>query len=425
MEDLSRRGARAVAVAAEAGSVLPAGLEAARGRLFGNEGVFFVPVRHHSPACAFALRALLREVRPAAVLVEGPDDLNALLPLLQHAQTTAPVAWLCQSTRQVPADDPDSEEKTRTESRASFFPFCDYSPEWIAVREGAALGARLGLIDLPWGDKAWQRDEGEEGDQGEGDARDAARSLMEERHFAHSRYLNAMAAQLGCVDHQELWDRLFELRTSTALGDWRAFFADVFSWCAMARLDYEPEVLEAELSLPRERHMAAHIRRWRNEVEGPIVVVTGGFHTLELVEQWQNAKPSKAPAGKDAPDNAWLIRYSFERLDALNGYASGMPSPGYYQQVWERLEAGDADPFTAVAPTASPALRARPARRTMPMRCPPHWCRPPPHRPCGLRHCAAMPVPAGRTCSTRSAPASSKAPSTKARAALPPTCAAF
>ena len=348
MEDLSRRGARAVAIAAEDGRVLPAALEAARGRLFGEEGVFFVPVRHHSPACAFALRGLLREIRPAAVLIEGPDDVGALLPLLQHAQTRAPVAWLCQSTRQVPADDPEAEEKTRTESRTSFFPFCDYSPEWIAVREGAALGAQLGLIDLPWSDKAWHRDQGD----AEGDARDAARSLMEERYFAHSRYLNALTSQLGCVDHQELWDRLFELRTTAALGDWRAFFCDVFSWCAMARLDYEPEVLEAEQSLPRERHMAAHIRRWRNEVQGPIVVVTGGFHTLELVNQWQKAKPSKAPAASTAKDantvDAWLIRYSFERLDALNGYASGMPSPGYYQQVWERLEAGEADPFTAV-----------------------------------------------------------------------------
>ncbi|MET3495245.1 DUF5682 family protein [Variovorax boronicumulans] len=331
------------------GRALPAALEAARSRLFGEDEVFFVPVRHHSPACAFALRGLLREVKPAAVLIEGPDDLAALLPLLQHEKTRAPVAWLCQTTRQVPADDPDAEDnKTRSESRTSFFPFCDYSPEWIAVREGAALGAQLGLIDLPWRDKAWQRVDDTESDS-EGDARDAARSLMEERHFAHSRYLNAMASQLGCVDHQELWDRLFELRTTAALGDWRAFFSDVFSWCAMARLDYEPEVLEAELSLPRERHMAAHIRRWRNEVKGPIVVVTGGFHTPELVAQWRQAKPAKAPAAaKAGVADAWLIRYSFERLDALNGYASGMPSPGYYQQVWERLEAGEADPFTAV-----------------------------------------------------------------------------
>lgn len=324
-------------------AALPAELQATRARLFGEDGVFFVPVRHHSPACAFALRALLREVKPAAVLIEGPDDLAALLPLLQHEQTKAPVAWLCQSTRELRNDDPEADETSRSESRTSFFPFCDYSPEWIAVRDGAALGAQVALIDLPWSDKAWQRDEEP------GDARDAARSLMEERHFAHSRYLNAMVRQLGCVDHQELWDRLFELRPTPALGDWRAFFGDVFSWCAMARCDYEPAVLEAELSLPRERHMAAHIRRWRNEVKGPVVVVTGGFHTPELIAQWQQAKPSKAAsaAKKDKAD-AWLIRYSFERLDALNGYASGMPSPGYYQQVWERLEAGEADPFTAV-----------------------------------------------------------------------------
>lgn len=338
-----------MAVAA-ADPALPPGVEAARARLFGQDGLFFVPVRHHSPACAFALRALLREVRPAAVLIEGPDDLGALLPLLQDERTRAPVAWLCQSTRQVPQDDPDAEEKTRTESRSSFFPFCDYSPEWIAVREGAALGAQVALIDLPWHHKAWHRhdDEAEDGEEG-GDARDAARSLMEERHFAHSRYLHAMAARLGCADHQELWDRLFELRAPAALGDWRAFFRDVFSWCAMARLDYEPEVLEAELSLPRERHMAAHVRRWREAVQGPIVVVTGGFHTPELAARWQEAKPSAGGAVRDAPGEAWLIRYSFERLDALNGYASGMPSPGYYQQVWERLEAGDDDPFTAVA----------------------------------------------------------------------------
>ncbi|VEB69883.1 Uncharacterised protein [Providencia rustigianii] len=36
-------------------------------------------------------------------------------------------------------------------------------------------------------------------------------------------------------------------------------------------------------------------------------------------------------------DSAWLIRYSYDRLDALNGYASGMPSPAFYQQVWEGL----------------------------------------------------------------------------------------
>lgn len=325
-----------------------------------RNAVCFVPIRHHSPACALALRALLNEVRPAAVLIEGPDDLNHLLPLLQDPKTQAPVAWMCQS-RMLRGKDQDSEESAEDdaqplapaeETRTSFFPFCDYSPEWLAAREGAALGAQIALIDLPWSDKAWARTD-EQDDDADGDAR-LARSLMHERHFEHSRYLTRMAGRLGCADHHELWERMFELRSPDHLqSDWRGFFSDVFTWCAMARLDYEPEVLEAELSLPRERHMAAQIRAWRKKLSGPIVVVTGGFHTLELVQNWQQDEPRKKPApihqtGKTS-NEAWLIRYSFEKLDALNGYSAGMPSPGYHQSVWERMQAGDATPHETVA----------------------------------------------------------------------------
>ena len=332
---------------------LPAALAQARARLFDDaQGVYFAPVRHHSPACALALREMLRELRPAAVLVEGPDDLDHLLPLLQHADTRAPVALLCQSRRAPARPDEEGDAEPTPDTRSAFYPFCDYSPEWIAARDGAAIGARVAFIDLPWRHKAW--DTGRDGDA---DARpsDAVRSLMEERHFAHSRYLGAMAARLGCVDHHELWDRLFELRGPDARRDWRAFFGDVFSWCAAARHDYEPQVLEAEGSLARERHMAAHVRRWRARVQGPVVVVTGGFHTAELLAAWQAAEAAPTPPRKDAGDDgAWLIRYSFDRLDSLNGYASGMPSPGYYQRVWERLTdaappGAPAEPFTAVA----------------------------------------------------------------------------
>ena len=336
---------------------LPDALVAARARLFDvAQGVFFAPVRHHSPACALALREMLRELRPAAVLVEGPDDLDHLLPLLQHADTRAPVALLCQSRRQAARDvDGDESGDAPPETRSAFYPFCDYSPEWIAAREGAVVGAQVALIDLPWAHKAWDVGRADEADGDASRPAEAVRSLMEERHFAHSRYLGAMAARLGCVDHHELWDRLFELRGPDARRDWRAFFGDVFSWCAAARFDYEPQVLEAEGSLARERHMAAHIRRWRARVQGPIVVVTGGFHTPELLATWATAEAATASARRaSAEDGAWLIRYSFDRLDALNGYASGMPSPGYYQRVWERI-AGDEppgaalDPFTAVA----------------------------------------------------------------------------
>ena len=348
---------------------LPDALAQARSRLFDDaRGVFFAPVRHHSPACALALREMLHELRPAAVLVEGPDDLDHLLPLLQHADTRAPVALLCQSRRararpdDGAGDDGEGDAASTPDLRSAFYPFCDYSPEWIAARDGSAAGAQVAFIDLPWRHEAW---DGGRVDDAQARPSDAVRSLMEERHFAHSRYLGAMAARLGCVDHHELWDRLFELRGPDARRDWRAFFGDVFSWCVAARHDYEAQVLEAEGSLARERHMAAHIARWRTRVQGPVVVVTGGFHTAELLATWQTAAARPAPTYKDSGDDgAWLIRYSFDRLDSLNGYASGMPSPGYYQRVWERLTSAAPqgamdDPFTAVALEALSGFAAR------------------------------------------------------------------
>lgn len=324
---------------------LPASVQAARAQLFGPR-VYFAPLRHHSPACAFALQAMLRELRPAAVLIEGPDGFTPMLPLLQDERTQPPVALLSQM--QLPPGPGKAGQMARTQS--AFFPFCDYSPEWVALRTGAQLGAQVAFIDLPWQARPdrYGREEGQEG-QEEQDGQ--ADSLMAERYLAHSRYLNALARHAGCRDHDELWDHLFEVRAPAAMQDWRALFGDVFAYCAMARLDYEPAVLEAEGSLPRERHMAAHIARWCTQVEGPVVVVTGGFHTSALIELLaqggHKAAAAAAAAGAAAP--SWLIRYSFERLDALNGYASGMPAPAYYQALWQALQASSGTPLQDVA----------------------------------------------------------------------------
>ena len=37
-----------------------------------------------------------------------------------------------------------------------------------------------------------------------------------------------------------------------------------------------------------------------------------------------------------AREESALIRYSYERLDRLNGYSSGMTSPAWHQLIWER-----------------------------------------------------------------------------------------
>ena len=350
MEGVQRRRAQPVAVAGTgsgAGAAtarLPADVAAGLARL-SADGIHFAPVRHHSPACALALQALIREVKPAAVLIEGPDDFDALLPLLLDDATRPPVAILAQAARSVDDDAP------LAGVRSVFYPFCDYSPEWVALREGAAAGAQLAFIDRPWHAGRCDQDDS-----------DDVRSLMSDRYLAHSEYLKALAARSGCRDQDELWDHLFELRPAADLRDWRKLFADVYCYCSMARADYETAVLEADGSLPRERHMADHLRQWRARVEGPIVVVTGGFHTIAIERLLRTeARKAAAPASAGKQLGNWLIRYSFDRLDALNGYASGMPAPAYHQWVWDSAQAGaDGPALQSIAVDCLTAL----ARRT-------------------------------------------------------------
>ena len=100
---------------------------------------------------------------------------------------------------------------------------------------------------------------------------------------------------------------------------------------AMSRLDYEHSVLEADASLIREQCMLQSILSAMSIITAQSVLSRAVFipginrrtgYTVAHHKTKENQKIKSA----DQQDQAWLIRYSFDRLDALNGYASGMPS---------------------------------------------------------------------------------------------------
>ena len=284
-------------------------------------GVHLVPIRHHSPACALALSALLEEVRPATVLIEGPVEYAALLPALQDPATVPPVAILSLGER-----------------TASYYPLAEFSPEWVALRWAGEHGAEAVFIDR----SACLRDDDDPCDDPCDDARGAvARTLQAERYLARSRSLDALARRLGCRDHDEVWEQLFEDRDTADIRAWRGFFADTLAWSALARLDAGREVLDADSTHAREAVMAAAVRRHLPQADGgggkgPVVVVTGAFHTLALLDVLDNTPEA---AWLPEPETGtgtqgWLIRYDFARLDSLRGYGAGMPSPGLWRRAW-------------------------------------------------------------------------------------------
>ncbi|MCL2653792.1 MAG: DUF5682 family protein, partial [Propionibacteriaceae bacterium] len=286
--------------------------QALRVRLADEQGIWFAPIRHHSPACARGVQAMIEEVAPKAVLIEGPSQFDKLLPALTDAATVPPVAIL--SIAQAGDEG----------STSYFFPLADFSPEWVGLRAAATRGIGIAFIDRPH-EKSVDDD--------------ATKGLAGERYYAQSQALTALARREHCRDHDELWEHLFELPQT----DWYTLFDGVFAWSALARLDYEPEVLVSEGSVPREQVMVAHIMAHRERATGPIVIITGAFHTLALVETLAarllgEPVPTALQDGPSPRPNtppAWLIRYDLGHLNSLTGYGAGIRSPGFYQRQWD------------------------------------------------------------------------------------------
>lgn len=281
-----------------------------------DRGLHFAPIRHHSPACAWAVRRMIRDVRPRQVLIETPHDFHGHIPALLDPATRPPVAIAALI---------DRPQRPRL---VAYAPYCDHSPEYVALREGAALDARLRFIDLPVA--AWA--------EGHEPPTERPLPLMEDHGFGSSDYVADLARRCGCRDGFELWDHLFERQIGAR--DWRAFFEQVGVYCTGIRLATGAAATAASGWDRREAHMRAAIAEALKD-DGPVVVVIGGFHLAALVDPG-DTMPS-LPSAR-AVTRSYLIRYGYAAMDVLSGYAAGLPQPGYYAALWQRALAADGVP---------------------------------------------------------------------------------
>lgn len=278
-----------------------------------DKGLYFAPIRHHSPACAWAVQQLIRAVKPKQILIEAPVDFEKHIDVLLDRDTRPPIAIAALIEQQ---------EQARL---AAYYPFCAHSPEFIALKTGRELGAKLSFIDLPSTDKVLS---GKPENQ-------QAINLQNDKPFNSGDYIAALTKQMGCRDGYELWDHLFETRLGT--DDWQSFFADVGTYCAGIRAATLEEAIINTGDALREQHMIALLNKALQK-KGPVVVVIGGFHSPALIDGVANQQTISLPKESTQNSQSYVIRYGFEALDALNGYAAGLPQPGYYDFLWQRAE---------------------------------------------------------------------------------------
>jgi hypothetical protein len=313
-------------------------------------GLRLAPVRHHSPRCARHLRALMREFRPSHVLIEGPAELDALLPALQHAQARPPLAGYLHARVAVPQGE---ELHCRC-----YVPFAAFSPEWVALREATRLGAQVRFIDLPYGARL--------GQQARQDyfARSPEPTLTEEPVRRAPDAVAGLIAASGCRDFDEWWDRHFESGLRGVSAD--DYFAAVLGFCALLAGQgggADPE------DAAREAHMAAQVRAALAE-GGRCLVVCGGMHVPGIVAGLDRAGEAAAGLSVAVDTGAHLIPYTLDRLERASGYAAGMPAPGYYQGVWQAWEGGAAQPDEAAWPAMAARLVQAPRERQQPASLP-------------------------------------------------------
>jgi hypothetical protein len=251
----------------------------------------------------------LQELRPVAVLIEGPSDASALLPLLARPEMQPPVALLC-----YPEDDPAS---------TSFWPFAEFSPEYQAVLWAVGNKAALRFIDLP----SSARSPTEAIDAAENtDAAEASEAGDEED--PHRRDpIGTLAHAAGYEDGESWWSDIVEQNPEP--GPIFAAIAD-----AMTTLR-EGEGSIAKFEARREAHMRLEIAAARKEFEGPIAVVCGAWHVpaLQAAHAQKNDQALLKGIARRKSTMTWAP-WTGPRLASGLGYGAGVVAPGWCKHLW-------------------------------------------------------------------------------------------
>lgn len=293
--------------------------------------VYFFPIRHHSPVCAFHLKKAIEAFSPDCLLIEGPENAEEMIPVLNHEDTKAPIAlyYFYKDKKGLLGE--------KGEAYKCYYPFLDCSPELLALREAKEKKIPARFIDLPYGEILLGTQESR-GIRTEGEKQ----TYNDDYLLGRSKYIERLCEKTGLRSFEEIWEKFFEiggLFLST-----EDFVRQMTVYCALSREHTPMEELKEDGCLLRERYMAWRIAK-ASEKYRRILAVTGGFHTEGLKKLLKKQGGSLVYTGEEVKlhnfsgdeQGVYPLAYSMEAADALNGYASGMQSPGFYHQVWTSL----------------------------------------------------------------------------------------
>ncbi|MFK4101448.1 DUF5682 family protein [Streptomyces sp. NPDC019531] len=284
-------------------------------------GPLLLGVRHHGPGSARSVRAALDVARPGVVLIEGPPEADALIPLAADEDMRPPVALLAHAV-----DEP---------GRSAFWPLAEFSPEWVAIRWALEHHIPARFIDLPATHTlAWGRDTEEEPTAEAPNANDTDDSdnIHVTRAAVRVDPLGVLAEAAGYDDPERWWEDVVEHRGAGA--------GDVFE--PFTVLEEAMEVLREtygsgghDRDLVREAYMRLQVRAAQREFGDDVAVVCGAWHVPALRHRTTVAADKALLKGlpKVKADMTW-VPWTHRRLSRHSGYGAGIDSPGWYGHLF-------------------------------------------------------------------------------------------
>ncbi len=299
-----------------------------------GEAIYWFPVRHHSHTVARHLEQALRQRKPRIVFIEGPYEANDLIPYVIDASTEPPVA-IYSSYRDddnvlglngVLSPAPDLPARF-----AVWYPLTAYSPEYVAMKTAADLGAEVVFIDLPHHALIKPRSASSEASRSDPTPSDDVL-------VTSSGFYQQLAAAAGYESWNEAWDTLFEGPTAA---DPEVFRRELAAFCCAARATSDAATERAMGTVERERHFMKVIRETlakRKLKPEDAMVVCGGFHLF-----LDRADTQEPPAVPEGTVYTTVVPYSFFRISEMAGYGAGNRAPQFYQTCYDLIAEGRAD----------------------------------------------------------------------------------
>ncbi|WP_031070215.1 DUF5682 family protein [Streptomyces sp. NRRL S-118] len=300
--------------------------------LAGCRDPFLIGVRHHSPALAAAVPAMLAQAAPEVLLVELPEEFAPWLPWLADTATVPPVALAGSGGA----------------GGLVFLPFAEFSPELAAIRWAREAGVEVVPFDLPLGARgaAAARDAGADAPGRRAPGPDAAVPPATDPDGGARPPVGAGArgvaaalrARAGGRPEDDLWDRLVEAPAPGASPEALRRAALLVGWA----LRHDQEAVDP-YDLRREAHMR---RRLAAYADRRAAAVIGAFHAPALLPgaarggaPEDTAVEGTAVEGSAGGVVTSLVPYAYGLLDERSGYPAGIRDPEWQRGVY--LAGGD------------------------------------------------------------------------------------